>query len=396
MSAPVTTRPHIADADYYRLGYQLAAQLMNRAADSEATRDSRSRGGAPAIVDDDPLAVARRLRDDARTVLAWYEQRGRSALRWRRPSAQEERLQMFLAQTVEPCCALLAARCLHRRGRADEAQPLVDHVLELARAGTLSYRAYYALACLEANTGDPEQAIAFLSRALHDAPRRRRGELAEWASSDPAFERVRDEVLALVAPRGPAPPAPPGAAAETGAPADPAPTAPRAEPVWPGPTRRGAPASADVAPPADEPPPPAAERPPAEDDPAAVVARAQRALASARAWRIDEAVAELRAIVGEHRPGGPRALVVWPIQAALHQLGGDLLRAAQADAQLLHNFDATSYTSTANTLAKRVVEASRELYDDPDDAAELGWRTLELRSKLLDELLQSPPAPPGA
>jgi|GEM_PF-4494853 len=361
MSAAVKTRPHIADADYYRLGYQLAAQLMNRAADAEAPRESRSRGGAPPIVNGDPLAVAVRLREDARTVLAWYEHRSRTPLWWRRPSAQEERLETFLAQTIEPCCALLAARCLHERGRDDEAAPLVDHVLALAEAGELSYRAYYALACLQVNTGDPVGSVAFLSRALHDAPRRRRGELAQWASSDPAFERIRDEVLALVAPVAPV----------------------------------AAPAPAAASAPAAEVPPQAADETPAEDDPVAVVVRAQRALASARGWHIDEAVAELRAILDEDRPGRARALIVWPIQASLHQLGGDLARAAQADAQLLHNFTPHSYTSTAHALAKRVVEASRELYDDPDDAAELGWRTLELRAKLLDELLQSPPAPPA-
>lgn len=196
-TSPDTRRPQIADADYYRLGYQLAAQLMNREA---AGQDALPRPlGAPRIAADDPLAVSMQLLRDARTMLAWLQRRERSRLRWRQPTAQEDRLRTFLAATIEPSCALLAARRLHQLERHDEAAPLVEHALELARADELSYRAYYALACLEANDGADHDAILYLSRALYKAPRARRDELAEWALQDPAFASVRAAVEEIVA-----------------------------------------------------------------------------------------------------------------------------------------------------------------------------------------------------
>lgn len=217
-ASPDARRPQIADADYYRLGYQLAAQLMNRNA---AGQNAAPRPlGAPPIVADDPLAVALALVRDAQSMLAWYGRRRRMRLRWRRPTAQEERMQTFLAATIEPSCALLAARCLHQLGRDDEAAALLDHVLALANAGELSYRAYYALACLEANDGDGDDAILYLGRALYEAPRARRDKLAEWALSDPAFASVRKAVGALVATLDPPVAAAAPAAAATAAPRD--------------------------------------------------------------------------------------------------------------------------------------------------------------------------------
>ncbi len=197
-TSPDKRRPQIADADYYRLGYQLAAQLMNREAAGQDTAERPL--GAPPIVHEDPLAVAMQLLRDARSMLAWYDRRiHHNRLRWRVPTAQEQRLSTFLAATIEPSCALLAARRLHQLERPDEAAPLVAHVLELARADQLSCRAYYALACLEANDGDGGDAILYLGRALYRAPRVRRDELAEWALQDPAFASLRAEVAKLVA-----------------------------------------------------------------------------------------------------------------------------------------------------------------------------------------------------
>lgn len=232
-ASPQTHRPHIADADYYRLGYQLAAQLMNRAAAASragatAPPPAAAAAGAREIVDDDPLEVALALIEDARTMLAWYGARRSSPLRWRRPTAQEERLQTFLAETIEPCCALIVARRMHQLGREEEAQPFAEPVLRRAREGGLSYRAFYALACLEANTGDTAGALIHLRRALEDAPRSRRAELAQWADHDPAFAPLGAAVGALLAELGieataapvPAPVPPPAVAPPTPAPAD--------------------------------------------------------------------------------------------------------------------------------------------------------------------------------
>jgi hypothetical protein len=192
---PTKHRPHIADADYYRLGYQLAAQLLNRAAIPLAA-DVET--GAPQVVNDDPLAVAEQLLADARAVLAWYDARSASWMRWRRPAPQEERLRTFLAETIVPCCALVAARRLYQLDRRGPALLFVADVLRRASRGALSYRAYYALACLEANTGAVAAALGHLLRALHDAPRNRRAELAQWAESDPAFQALRGEVRSIV------------------------------------------------------------------------------------------------------------------------------------------------------------------------------------------------------
>lgn len=218
-TSPDKRRPHIADADYYRLGYQLAAQLMNREAAGQG--DLPRPLGAPRLVAEEPLDVALQLLRDARAMLAWYDHRRRSRLRWRQPAAQEDRMRTFLGETIEPSCALLAAHRLHQLERDDEAVPLVEHVLELARADRLSYRAYYALACLEANGGDGRDAILYLSRALYKAPRVRRDELAEWALNDPAFAPVRaavEDIVAALDPQASPAPAPAAPAAEPPAP----------------------------------------------------------------------------------------------------------------------------------------------------------------------------------
>ena len=196
MKNPVKLRPHSADADYYRLGYQLAAQLLNR--DAEPGAPARTEPGAPAIVNNEPLTVAQQLLGDAGAVLAWLDARRTTWMRWRRPTHQEEHLGTFLAETVEPCCAVIAARRLYQLGRAEEAQAYVADVRRRAQDGTLSYRAYYAVACLEGGTGDRHEALAHLARALRDAPRNRREELAQWARNDPDFEGLRAEVGGVV------------------------------------------------------------------------------------------------------------------------------------------------------------------------------------------------------
>jgi tetratricopeptide (TPR) repeat protein len=193
---PVKVRAHRADADYYRLGYQLAAQLLNREAEPGAPAPAEP--GAPAIVNHEALAVAQQLLDDARAVLAWLDTRRTTWMRWRRPTLQEERLGTFLAETVEPCCAVVAARRLYQLGRADDAEAYVDDVRRRAQNGTLSYRGYYAIACFEGGAGGHDEALAHLARALRDAPRNRRAELARWAENDPDFERLRAEVRYLV------------------------------------------------------------------------------------------------------------------------------------------------------------------------------------------------------
>jgi tetratricopeptide (TPR) repeat protein len=212
MKNPAKERPYLTDAGYYRLGYQLAAQLMNALAEADSRESVRSR--AISREKRDPLFIASRLLEETRLVLSWYEARVEAFMRWHRLAAREVRLRRFLAETIEPCCALIVARCLYDRGRPEEAAEHVEFVSQREEAGTLSYRAYYALACLEANVdataiersalvprhGGAAVALDHLHRALRDAPGDRRAPLARWATRDPAFGRLRSAVDTLAEP----------------------------------------------------------------------------------------------------------------------------------------------------------------------------------------------------
>jgi hypothetical protein len=201
---PTKGRDYLSDANYYRLGYQLAAQLLNRrlARRDEAPPDDTARDPQGSDLPD-PLDVARRVLADTRLMLAWFCDRSSRTKwrRWNRIEPHEERLITFLAETVEPCTHLAAATALHERretGDLEMAQQHVDAVMERARDNKLSYRVYYSLACWQARLADPsdaegrlELALEYLDKSLSMAPRARAIALAEWAEKDPSLTGLR-------------------------------------------------------------------------------------------------------------------------------------------------------------------------------------------------------------
>lgn len=213
MRNPASTQRFLTDPNYYRLGYQLAAQLLNRELalrEDEPHYESLSgRGDEPG--DDprvselftDPLAIAERLLVDTDSMLAWYRDRLARA-KWRpwvrAVQPHEQRLITFVSGTVEPCAHLIAAAVLLERGVTDpeRVEGHVDAVMERARGNELSYRGYYGLACWHARLFRASDDRAFLQRALGDlrtalskASHKRAVELARWAVRDPSLRVVR-------------------------------------------------------------------------------------------------------------------------------------------------------------------------------------------------------------
>jgi hypothetical protein len=204
---PVAARPYLEDANYFRLGYQLAAQLMN----VECTAKGEQKGKRTPISDDilfgeSPRGVspsnlaqarktARKMEKDADVLLAWYQWRGK-AIRHKvfgRLSRPEKRLQRFLLRTVKPCLQLVTAASL-RDEEGAEAELIAKSLRAAAKEGKISYRALYNLACFEAGAEaehERERALEYLKQALQEAPRERRAELAAWARKDPSLATLQ-------------------------------------------------------------------------------------------------------------------------------------------------------------------------------------------------------------
>src|SRR3954447_14984570 len=122
------------DPNYYRLGYQLSAQLLNSEHASEGQGDFKvldvlfggvDRGVRPAA--SKPAGariVAERFRKVAIATMTRYDTQKRSAGRWRfwrRLEPSEERLRRFLCCTVIPCLELVIAGSLRAEGKAESA-----------------------------------------------------------------------------------------------------------------------------------------------------------------------------------------------------------------------------------------------------------------------------------
>lgn len=211
---PTNDRPYLLQPNYYRLSYQLSAQLLN----SEHPAGQRVHGGKKRF---DPNSIlygrtgprgrsdnltrarveAERAMDEAEAVLQWLTSRERGLWRLLQPLDHvESRLQTFLRRTVVPCLDLIVASSLRHEDWA-EAEVRVAPLRDAAERGSLSYRALYNLACFEAGSDDTlVRALALLKRALREAPEGRQRELARWAAKDPAFGQMRkakafDEIL---------------------------------------------------------------------------------------------------------------------------------------------------------------------------------------------------------
>jgi hypothetical protein len=224
------------DPNYYRLRYQLAAQLLHL----QASRGSRKRRGQglewlraldrtgtftdvdreARVIDPDALPAAAEkaaveLAEEARSQLdaykpmyaavKAYEERPRYSRWWRqltlrRPEVplRDRRLKAFLESTVEPCAELLSAGALAYRGEWTEADRLVAPISR-RNIAELSYRVHYNLLCFRAlrsqreNASQTEReedsrlALQSLRDTLRLCPTQRRRELLVWLRRDPTL-----------------------------------------------------------------------------------------------------------------------------------------------------------------------------------------------------------------
>lgn len=205
---PTTDHPYLLQPNYYRLSYQLSAQLLNSEHPTgkrvKRVRLSKERLDPGSVLHGqtgrracgDNLTRARieaeSAKIEAEQVLLWLQSREKGVRRILQPLDRvEKRLRDFLRRTVVPCLDLVIASSL-RTTNPDEAYKRVAPLREAAAGNSLSYRALYNLACFEAGKKDTSaQALALLRRALREAPEERQRELALWAATDPAFRPLK-------------------------------------------------------------------------------------------------------------------------------------------------------------------------------------------------------------
>lgn len=214
---PMKIRPYLAEANYYRLAYHLAAQRINAVLDPKTDTGPPER--RPALLRE-ALRPAEEVASDSARVLAWFDRR----VLWLRAhgpdSDSSRRLYSFLSDTVVPCTELLRAGVLIELGSRDEAERLAGPVRD-RDSYALTHRTLYDLACYEAqlfahvrDAETADRAIDALRDALGRIHGSKRAELVRWAGTDPSFAAARAEggferrftaLLALYPERTPAP-----------------------------------------------------------------------------------------------------------------------------------------------------------------------------------------------
>ncbi len=205
---------YLNDANYYRLGYQLAAQEMNVECTLKPQRDSAIPGAMDVLYGEFTRAetsfpgrgrardTASRFLADAEATLARYDEREGAKGWWPFPdklTVPEQRLRRFLQRTVIPCLQLVIAASLRDLNPA-KAEDWARLVRLAAVAEEVSYRGLYNLACFEAGAeeetrvegeGSAGRALDYLREALGEAPGNRAVELASWARKDPSLKRLQ-------------------------------------------------------------------------------------------------------------------------------------------------------------------------------------------------------------
>ena len=228
---PIDKQPHLAEPNYYRLVYQVAAQRMHAylTTVSDESSENGERDADPVHSIDRATGAgtneastllkaagidADRLIKDANSMQAWFRKRAEQRwwVRGRRLRSGERRLEKFLSATVLPSTKLLKAGIMVVAGERSEAerlvQPIRDKVLQDA---DLSYRTAYNLACYEVAAAAPNKsggeargiveqqeldtahldaALKALREALSGVHGRRRLDLARWAQKDPAMKAL--------------------------------------------------------------------------------------------------------------------------------------------------------------------------------------------------------------
>jgi hypothetical protein len=221
---------YLFDPNYYRLGYQLAAQRLNSAIQRSTQMRTPNQSDKP----DDDAQIPRvepqpaETRASGRDVARWRLERALELARddgleliarasetitsianlpgrlsWMglhpRPNAQQRRLRRFLIETVIPCSELVVAGAFAAMRMPGQAERHAAPVREQVKSSQASYRAAYNLACYElaAFDGEPSEestawALEALRIALKEAPNaRQRSALIAWARDDPALEPMR-------------------------------------------------------------------------------------------------------------------------------------------------------------------------------------------------------------
>jgi len=210
---PTAEHKYLRDANYYRLGYQLVAQLMHGGEEVHLKHEPAVKQASDILFGEwerrdprrlNPQLQAKELLAEAEAVLEWYQQRRERRKMLRlifrdELTVKEERLERFLRRTVNPCLRIVIAASIRDRNPT-EAETQIEPLRGQAdlmrgsaaeKAGDLSYRSLYNLACYEAGaSGGPHEdgALRYLAAALDQAPPNRRVELAKWAKKDPSLQ----------------------------------------------------------------------------------------------------------------------------------------------------------------------------------------------------------------
>ena len=183
------------DVNYYRLGYQLAAQRANWSLRTGNPEDAVDRLVAA-------VGAAQRVTADATTALNELAARA-TKRRWLGMRAgvlspREQRLQRFLGETVRPSAAIVAAGSMLLLDDVEASRALSEPVLEQLENNRLSYRALYNVACyftaiaFTQRSDDFSAALDVLRKSLLAAPSRSRQPTAHWARTDPSLGPMRE------------------------------------------------------------------------------------------------------------------------------------------------------------------------------------------------------------
>lgn len=198
-----TRDAHLADTNYYRLLYHLAAQRLHAALDGGRRGKLWTHPERQALLEK-ALRTAQQLAADAEVELSSLQER--HGARWWRPwgpqslTLSERKLELFLAKTLLPCAVILSGGAYTYLDRVGEAEAVVGPLKrELDERGT-SFRVYYNLACYEVGMAGRKrdrdrlnEGVEYFAKSLRLARGRRRDEVVRWAPQDPSLELLRED-----------------------------------------------------------------------------------------------------------------------------------------------------------------------------------------------------------
>jgi hypothetical protein len=190
---------YLSDPNYYRLLYQLAAQLLHAEIAGQPStleqplHDIHDALSAAKFASTTGHAEQNTLADRKAEV----ERFPRKLRFWKGLEPREEALKDFLDRQMVPCADLILAGALAARGRVEEADSQYSSVRSATRPDT-SYRVHYNLACYASTRAAHEsegrwiaESLKSLRLALGTARGRVRTDLASWSLIDPSLAALR-------------------------------------------------------------------------------------------------------------------------------------------------------------------------------------------------------------